>query len=352
MPLYEFATAALVEIKPSTYGELKLKERGDMQRVLQENIEVLQIEDDRRLMVICEEFGDWQDARRRIDLLCVDSERNLVVVELKRNDGSHMELQALRYAAMISPMRFEQAVEAHRSYLAKLGRDSSAAESDLRSFLEDEGDVPISFTNNVRIILVAGDFNTEITTSVLWLNAKGLDITCVRMLPHPFAGKVLVAIEQVVPLPQVADYQIAIREKAQEADAAEVSGRDLTRYRLKIGNETWEDLPKRRLVLHIFREAVARGVSPEKIQSDALPWRPTDLLVSADGTMTGAQLSQAVTSRSTRRYFCADGEYVNFGGRTYALTKMWGTRTEEAVKQIINLMPAGKAVSFEPMPND
>jgi RecB family endonuclease NucS len=44
---------------------------------------------------MAEEFSDWQDRSRRIDLLCLDTDANLVVVELKRtNDAGHMELQA------------------------------------------------------------------------------------------------------------------------------------------------------------------------------------------------------------------------------------------------------------------
>lgn len=35
-------------------------------------------------MVIAEEFGEWEDSKRRIDLLGLDREANLVVIELKR----------------------------------------------------------------------------------------------------------------------------------------------------------------------------------------------------------------------------------------------------------------------------
>ena len=77
-------------------------------------------------MVVAEEFGAFQDAHRRIDLLCVDREAQLVVVELKRtNDGGHMELQALRYAAMVSALTFEDLVEAFEAYLSREGKDSS-----------------------------------------------------------------------------------------------------------------------------------------------------------------------------------------------------------------------------------
>jgi RecB family endonuclease NucS len=50
----------------------------------------------------------------RVDLLAIDANANLVVIEIKRTtDGCHMELQAIRYAAMVSAMTFERAVQIH-----------------------------------------------------------------------------------------------------------------------------------------------------------------------------------------------------------------------------------------------
>ncbi len=43
------------------------------------------------LLVLAEEFAGWADSVRCIDLLCLDSEAQLVVVELKRDeDRGHM----------------------------------------------------------------------------------------------------------------------------------------------------------------------------------------------------------------------------------------------------------------------
>ena len=54
-----------------------------------------------RSLVISEEFSDWEDSKKRIDLLGIDSDANLVIIELKRTeDGSYMDLQAIRYAAI------------------------------------------------------------------------------------------------------------------------------------------------------------------------------------------------------------------------------------------------------------
>jgi hypothetical protein len=54
---------------------------------------------------------------------------SLVVVELKRtDDGGHMELQAVRYAAMVSSMTFDQLVGAH-AHFGRGTRSHSAEQS-------------------------------------------------------------------------------------------------------------------------------------------------------------------------------------------------------------------------------
>jgi RecB family endonuclease NucS len=91
MPLFEITANQLRPLATASLSEMRVRERGDLQRLLRSQIDVLG-ED---LLVLAEEFGDWEDSRRRIDLLAVDSQANLVVIELKRTaDGGQMELQA------------------------------------------------------------------------------------------------------------------------------------------------------------------------------------------------------------------------------------------------------------------
>jgi len=107
MAIYELTKDGIRQIEESKFAELGFSERGDLQRLLRQQVDVISPD----TLVIAEEFGDWQDSRRRIDLLGLDKEANLVVVELKRTeDGGHMELQAIRYAAMVSTMTFETAI--------------------------------------------------------------------------------------------------------------------------------------------------------------------------------------------------------------------------------------------------
>lgn len=94
MPIYQ--VTGLKEVEPTSFADAGFRERDHIQQLLKRQIDVIAPD----TLIISEEFGDWEDSRRRIDLLGVDKEGNLVVIELKRTqDGGHMDLQSVRYAA-------------------------------------------------------------------------------------------------------------------------------------------------------------------------------------------------------------------------------------------------------------
>lgn len=212
MPLYEMTPNAFRPLSRASFADLKVRERDDLQRLLRSQIEVLG--DD--LYVLTEEFGDWEDSRRRIDLLAIDPQANLVVIELKRtNDGGHMELQAIRYASMVSTMTFERAEQIHGEFLARMGEPAEDARNRILAFLGwDEPDEE-SFAPDVRILLVSEDFGKELTTAVLWLRERDIDIRCVRLRPYQDGEKRLIDVHQIIPLPEANEYQVQLREKEQ-----------------------------------------------------------------------------------------------------------------------------------------
>ena len=213
--LYEMNDKSLTGIERTSFQEQGVME-ATLQEALREHPEF--IEDG--LFVISDEFSDWEDAWRYIDLLCIDSEGNLVVVELKRGDGVHMELQAIRYSAMVANSTTQRIVEGHRRYLAKWNINDSTEER-IRRHLGLGVDDEISIaTEHPRIVLVSEDFNREITTSVLWLNEMGLNIACVRVRAYRHEGKLLLDIDQVIPLPETQDYLVKARDREQETRAA------------------------------------------------------------------------------------------------------------------------------------
>jgi hypothetical protein len=226
MPLYNISREGLFEVQKTSFQSNGILERDHLQKFLREKINVIS----NNTLVISEEFSYWEDSKKRIDLLGIDKDANLVVIELKRNDtGDHMELQALRYASMISTMNFEKCCIIYQEYLNK-NNIQKDAKHELMFFLEWEIPLEDDFASNVKIILASANFSKELTTSVMWLLTKGLDITCIKLEPYFFKGEMLIDISQIIPLPEAESYLIKIKEKTEERNIALRSNRDKTKY--------------------------------------------------------------------------------------------------------------------------
>lgn len=178
------------------------------------------------LFVICEEYGNFEDSGRRIDLLCIDKDRKLVVVEIKRTeDGGHAELQAIRYAAMISSMNLDEVIAARAEMMKKSGASVVAHEELIGAARQEvyefcgviEGE-EFDLSEDLRILLVSSQFSTEITTTVLWLNRQGLDISCIRLIPYQHLdNSIFIDATKIIPLPETEQYEIKIRSREIEA---------------------------------------------------------------------------------------------------------------------------------------
>jgi len=213
MTIYRIDDEKFVPVDQTNFAAAGLRERDDIQRRLRANVEILVEDED--ILVITDEFGDWADSSRRIDLLCLDQAANLVVVELKRTeDAGHAELQALRYAAMVSNMTFQQASRAYAKY-KQLSEDE--AQTEILAFLGWEDSTDELFAKDVRIVLAAADFSKEITTTVMWLNARGIDVRCVRLKPYMLADRtLLVDVQRIIPLPEASEFLTRLAERGDE----------------------------------------------------------------------------------------------------------------------------------------
>jgi len=225
MTLYRLTSEKLESVPGTSFVEERILERKDLQRLLKTDITPLG--DD--LLVISEEYGEWEESNRRIDLLCIDKQGRLVVVEIKRTeDGGFMELQAIRYAAMVSSLTLERAVA---SYSMMLGGDDAEARArkNVLEFLEISSLDEIELTDEVRIILVSANFSPELTTSVLWLNKRDLDITCIRLKPYKMGDQVLIDATQIIPLPESSEYEVKIKEQAKETKKVRTARQEIFR---------------------------------------------------------------------------------------------------------------------------
>lgn len=311
MPIYTFRDKVFSEVKKTQFIIEGIQERADLQSALRDNIDIISPE----TLIIAEEFSEWTEGTRRIDLLGIDKQTNLVVIELKRDEtGVHMELQALRYAAMVSTLTFKRTVEIYQQYLDKRVSDNDA-ESEILSFLNWDSPLEEQFPKDTRIVLASGNFSKEITTTVMWLNERDLDIRCVRLQPYKLGDELLLNVEQIIPLPEAEEYQVKVREQAEAKRAVTKSNKDNTRYQF-LG----DIYNKRQFVLAIVTYYLARH--PETTFEQLRQIFP-DEIHSSYGVI--APLERAREKGGSKRYFLNDDQILTTGdNQRIAVCNQWG----------------------------
>jgi hypothetical protein len=350
MPIYVFGSDAISRIEETTFSQVGLHERRDLQRLLRQHIDVIAPD----TLVISEEFGEWSDSRRRIDLLAIDRAANLVVIELKRTeDGGHMELQAIRYAAMVSTMTFEKATEIFGRHLKNTGGSDLNPQNAILEFLGwDEPDQD-EFAQDVRIVLASAEFSKELTSSVLWLSNHGVSIRCIRLKPYRLDQRILLDVQQIIPLPEAEEYQVQVREKVQKERQGRTSNADFTRFDVTVENETHRSVWKRNAIFVVCRHLCERGVSPSAI-AKLFDWRPTRVWFSVEGTVGPAEFKRLAAEHDqhfdARRWFCEDDQLVHAEARTYAFSNQWGGQYWYNAMNLLRETYSQFKISFAPAP--
>ncbi len=244
---------SLIKIETKTFTELGFSERKHLQEWLEKNPEALGEE----LLIIQKEFDGFNDTRERLDLLAIDKQGNLVVIENKLDDtGRDVTWQALKYASYVSSLTKTQIKEIYQAYLKKNNVDENAEEN-ISDFLESGDFADLQLNQIQRIIMVAGKYRREVTSTVLWLVSKyGLNIKCLKATPYQYNDMLFLKIDQIIPVKEIEDYTIKMAEKEKE----EQSIKEGLKARQQIRFEFWNELLK---VMN-SRSKLFRNVSPNK----------------------------------------------------------------------------------------
>jgi hypothetical protein len=353
VPIYEFGKNGINRVKETTFSSVGLHERRDLQRLLREHIEAIAPD----TLVTSQEFGDWEESRRRIDLLGIDKDANLVVIELKRTeDGGHLELQSIRYAAMVSTMTFDQAADVLGRYLTQMGKEDQNPRAVMLDFLGWDQPDDDQFAQDVRIVLASAEFSKELTSSVLWLRDHDIHIRCVRLKPYNLDGRLLVDVQQIIPLPEAAEYQVQVREKARKERLARTSGADFTRFDVQIDEERHPSMAKRNAIFRICRRLSEKGINPDDIAA-LFDWRSNRIWYSVEGVVDAPEFQRLAPEKASsgvgpsfdpRRWFCEDGELVQANGKTYAFSNQWGGESWHKAMNILKDKYPQFKIEFSP----
>lgn len=214
MYIIDRTTNTIQNIKQATFSELGFRERGHLQEWLEGHPEALGEE----LLIIQKEFSGFNDTNERLDLLGLDKKGNIVIIENKLDDtGRDVTWQALKYASYCSTLTKEQIRNIYQLHLDKKGKGEEATSKLSEFFNNTEYDeLTINSPQTQRLMLVAGNFRKEVTSTVLWLLNHKIKIQCFKATPYALADQIFLTIEQIIPTKDAEDYVISMVDKAQE----------------------------------------------------------------------------------------------------------------------------------------
>ncbi len=98
-------------------------------------------------------------------------------------------------------------------------------------------------------------------------------------------------------------------------------------------------------MFQIVSEIIAHGASPDRIL-EAIPWRKNRVFKVFDGECDEGQVHALLMADDpggkvprTKRFFCHEGEFFIFDGKTYVLSNQWGNQTVDAVETLAAMFP-------------
>ncbi len=209
------------KLEEKTFSELGFKEREHLQEWLADDPNAL----GEPLLIIQKEFDGFQDTNERLDLLAVDKQGNLVIIENKLDDsGKDVTWQVLKYASYCSSLSKEEIRQIFQSYLSKKNH-SETAEERLTEFFDGKEyeEIILNQGASQRIMMVAGKFRKEVTSTVLWLMNFNVRIQCFKVTPFIFGEQLLLNVEQILPIKDTEDFTICMASKVQDEIATQES---------------------------------------------------------------------------------------------------------------------------------
>lgn len=239
MFLIEKSINRISKIAERSFTKLGFKEKENLQEWIANNPTFF----DEELLVIQKEFCGFDKTQERLDLLALDKLGDVVVIENKLDDsGRDVMWQALKYASYCASLSKLQIKNIYQQYLDKNGMEEDA-EANISDFMEASDFKEVILNKSQRIIMVAGNFRKEVTSTVLWLlNNYKLRIQCFKITPYSLTDQLFLNVEQIIPVKEQEEYMIRMAEKKQEDSDAQEELKSRHKVRMEFWNKLLEKI--------------------------------------------------------------------------------------------------------------
>jgi hypothetical protein len=128
-------------------------------------------------------------------------------------------------------------------------------------------------------------------------------------------------------------------DSEQEDTTAKLSTRDTSKYDVTAYGVTVTNQAKRNGMFHVIKSLCDHGADPAKI-AELIHWRSGSIFFEVESECSSEEFIRRASEKSGAagkafdrgRWFCANGELIVQNGKTYAFSKQWGNRWNEALK--------------------
>ena len=193
-----------------------------------------------------------------------------------------MELQAIRYASMISAMTFERAVQIHGEFLTRIGEPGEGARARMLAFLTGKNLMkrtsPPMYGSFWCLRILGRNSPPPYCGFVIGISTSGVFGFAISGCE---AG--LVDVQQIIPLPEAHEYQVQLREKEQV-------GRKKRAERYDVRLKFWEGL------VALARAPRARHANISRVSITG--WGRARAFAASDSTMSSYRNMESRNSTS------------------------------------------------------
>jgi hypothetical protein len=126
----------------------------------------------------------YDDRHKYPDLMGIDSEGNVIIVELKKGKTPReVVAQILEYAAWAENLTYDQLNNITMKYFdckqEYLGLELSEIHREI-FYPDSENDVEVLFNQRLRLYIIAEEISTTVKDVVNYLNNNGIDVNCFK----------------------------------------------------------------------------------------------------------------------------------------------------------------------------
>jgi hypothetical protein len=247
--LFTVAGSVAMPAQAISLEEAGLEQRADLQEWVLSNPAIL----GPAIKVVTFEFEGVPTAggaaRDRVSVLGLGADGRLVVAELKNSRSADTEVSAIKYAAAVSRMLPESLADLYARFQSRRQTPISPDEA-LAELQAHAPNLSSESLRRPRIVMLARDFSSVVTASVVWLSEMGLDIALVqisafRSYTYGQLGSnnvPMISVSQLYPVREVEDFTISPeRQLAKETAESKRRVQDAALVRRLIATESVAD---------------------------------------------------------------------------------------------------------------